>query len=77
MCCVQYENYVMPCSLGGFISFMVDAYAQAYCLHVKRTNTVVLLSATLPFTIKIYLSPWVWGGEGEAGSVPFTLCQVL
>lgn len=36
MCCVQYENYVMPCSLRGFISFMVDAYAQAYCLHVNR-----------------------------------------
>ena len=56
---------------------MVDPYAQAYCSHVKRTNTVVLLSATLSFTIKIYLSPRVWGGEGEAGSVPFTLCQVL
>lgn len=41
---------------------MVDAYAQAYCSHVKRTNTVVLLSATLPFTI--YLSPRVWGGVG-------------
>ena len=56
---------------------MVDAYAQAYCSHVKRTNTVVLLSATLPFTI--YLSPRVWGGVGwgEAGSVPFILCQVL
>ena len=54
---------------------MVDAYAQAYCSRVKRTNTVVLLSATLPFTI--YLSPEVWGGEGETGSVPFTLCQVL
>ena len=67
----------MPCSLKGFISFMVDAYAQAYCSHVKRTNTVVLLSATLPFTI--YLSPRVWGGVGwgEAGSVPFILCQVL
>ena len=63
----------MPCSLKG-ISFMVDAYAQAYCSHVKRTNTVVLLSATLSFTI--YLSPEVWSGEGETGSVPFTLCQV-
>ena len=51
----------MPGSLKG-ISFMVDAYAQAYCSHVKRTNTVVLLSATLPFTI--YLSPRVWGGVG-------------
>lgn len=41
---------------------MVDAYAQAYCSHVKRTNTVVLLSATLPFTI--YLSLRVCGGVG-------------
>ena len=44
---------------------MVDAYAQAYCSHVKRTNTVVLLSATLPFTI--YLSPRVCGGVGGGG----------
>lgn len=66
----------MPCSLKGFISLMVDAYAQAYCSHVERTNTVALLFATLPFTI--YLSPRVWGGmAGETGSVSFTLCQVL
>ena len=63
MCCVQYE--MLSCSLKGFISFMVDAYAQAYCSHVKRTNTVVLLSATLPLTI--YLSPMVWGGVAGRG----------
>lgn len=50
---------------------MVDAYAQAYCSHVKRTNTVVLLSATLPFTI--YLSLRVCGGVGGGGGWKCTI----
>ena len=61
MCCVQYE--MLSCSLKDFISFVVDAFAQAYCSHLKRTNTFVLLSVTLPFTI--YLSLGCGMGRGD------------
>lgn len=41
---------------------MVDAYAQAYCSHVKRTNTVVLLSAQCHFPFTSPLGDGVGGG---------------
>lgn len=53
---------IMPCFLKGLISFMVDAYAQAYCSHVKRTNTVVLLSAQCHFPFTSPLGGGVGGG---------------
>lgn len=59
MCCVQYE--MLSCSLKDFISFVVDAFAQAYCSHLKRTNT---LFCPLICDIAIYHLPLlrVWDG---------------
>lgn len=71
MCCVQYEMLCLVLLRVLFLSWWILTPLEAYCSHVKRTNTVVLLSATLPFTI--YLSLRVWGGVGWGGGWKCTI----